>query len=235
MESERIARLPKTPVVIDGVSYNLCGAFPALVEAESYFLERGREVNLAAAIVNRPDASFKGPRQLLPAALRTFHPEIDYIAAQSMIDRALSKDDPAFIHGLERMWPPETEETEAANHELRLDLDSLAEANEHLGGKTGLTQIFVDKPLNLGHIYRIFPCALHRFRQELSIDEAPQLMTRKSVFVVVGAMELIWPMTPEKTRQRFVDRVMAVASDEEKQEFLFRALAKMSWPGAAEA
>ena len=39
----------------------------------------------------------------------------------------------------------------------------------------------------------------------------------------------------QETMDRFAERVAAVASEKEKQEFIFRVLAKQPWPGVAQA
>jgi len=108
MENERIARLPKTPVTIAGIGVlQLCGDFESLIEAESHFRSEGHDLNLATAIFDAktPSAAISSLRQLVPCALRAFHPEITWEEAQALIDRTVARDDPAFVEGVRRMWP----------------------------------------------------------------------------------------------------------------------------------
>jgi hypothetical protein len=239
MENERIAHLPKTPVVVDGASYNLCADWAHLAAAENFFSGTGIEVNLAEAILTAHkgvDCALRAVRQLFPCALRTFHPEINYAAAQKMIDRMVAGDDPSIIQAVAfHMWPAETEETREANQNLTFDFEALADANAYFGGRTGLVQTCVGGAFTLSHVCRIFPCALHRFRPELSPDEALKLMTRPSVIAVLVSLGLAQQAASQGTMDRFSTRVLAVASEEEKQEIRFRLLAKLPWPGAAQA
>ena len=107
MESKRIAHLPVTPVVFEGVSYNLCSSFEELIRAQEFFNSHGYQLDLAASIFNakNPQSALAGLRVLLPCALRTFHPELSYGAVQHLIDRTVERDDPAFIKAVQRMWP----------------------------------------------------------------------------------------------------------------------------------
>lgn len=236
MENQRIGSLPKTPVAIEGVTYNLCGDFAALAEAEAFFSMTGNQVNLADAIFNVSKDALGAVRQIFPCALRTFHPEISYAAAQAMIDRMAALDDPAVVQAVaSRIWPAKTEETEEANENLTFDFEALADANEFFGGKTGLILICIGGPFTLGHVCRVFPCALHRFRPELSPSEALRLMTLPSVIAVIGMLGLAQQAASPETMDRFAERVAAVASEEENHEFLFRVLAKQPWPGVAQA
>ena len=73
---------------------------------------------------------------------------------------------------------------------LTFDFEALADANEYFRGKTGLILIFVEGPFTLSHACRIFPCALHHFRPELSPGEALKLMTRPSVIAVLCMLGL---------------------------------------------
>jgi hypothetical protein len=238
MENERLARR-RTPVVIEGVTYNLCGDFAALVEAETFFNATGIEVNLAEAIFTAhkgADFALSAIRQMFPCALRTFHPEISYATAQSMIDRMIAGDDPAIVHAVGcHMWPAETKETEAANQNLTFDFDALADANEFFGGKTGLVLTLLEGPFTLSHVCRVFPCALHRFRPELGLDDALKLMTRSSVIAVIGMLGLAKQAASRETMKRFRGRAWRAASLEEKREFNFVTRAKQGWPGAAQA
>jgi len=239
MESEIIARLPKTPVAILGVTYNLCGSFAALVEAEAYFAQRIHGFNLADVLCTwgqDQDSILNGARKLLPCALRPFHPDVSYDDAQGMIDRTLATDDPTLLQALWNMWPPVTEETDAANRNLRCDLDSLAEANEFFDGKPGLVLMCVEGcGFSLGHVWRVFPCAVHHSRPELSMDEARQLLTLEGVRLVIGMLDIVNQTASQEAKCIFALRVAAVTSEEDKQEFLFQVMAKTPWPGAAQA
>jgi hypothetical protein len=234
MESERIARLRKTAVVIEGRNYNLCGDFGPLVEAEAYF-----GVNLAEVLFTwgqDHDSLLNGARKLLPCALRPFHPEVTYDAAQRLFDRSLAADDPSILRALWNMFPAKTKDRQAANENLRCDLDSLADANDFFEGKPGLARICVEGGgFNLGHVWRVFPCAVHHFRQELSLDEARQLMTLDGVRLVIGLLGVVNETASQAARDRFAERVAMVTSEEDQQEFIFRVMAKQPWPGAARA
>lgn len=81
--------LPKTPVTIGEKTYSLCFDFGALAEAETAInadLLRARsdyQVNLLNAL---PTQNLANTRILFAAALRTFHPEIDFDEACKMPD-----------------------------------------------------------------------------------------------------------------------------------------------------
>jgi hypothetical protein len=225
----------RTPVVIDGRTYNLCGDFGPLVEAETHFAQRISGFNLAEVLLTwgeNHDSIVDGARKLLPCALRPFHPDVSYDDAQGMIDRALAADDPTLLQALWNMWPPVTEETNAANLNLRCDLDSLAEANEFFDGKPGLVLICVEGwGFTLGHVWRVFPCAVHHFRPRLGMDEARELLTLEGVRIVIGSLDLVNQAASQEARDIFAQRVAAVTSEEDKLEFLFRVMAKKPWPG----
>jgi hypothetical protein len=239
MENHRLEHLPKTPVVIEGATYNLCGSFAALVEAETFFNMLGAQVNLADAIFSvrqGANSALSAVRQIFPCAMRTFHPEISYASAQAMIDRMNALDDPAIIQAVaRRIWPARTYETEAVNQNLIFDFEALADANEFFAGKTGLILTCAGDPFTLDHACRVFCCAVHRFRPELGLSEALSLMTLPSVIAVIGALGLAKQAASQETLDRFTARVFAAASEEERQEFLFRVLAKQLWSGAARA
>jgi hypothetical protein len=237
METERLASLPKISLIIDGGTYNLCGDFGALAEAEAFFNLQGREINVAAALFDVRDtiSCLSALRQVFPCALRRFHQEIDYAAAQEMIDRMVAQDDPSFALAIEQMWPRTSEETQAVNNNLTFELEALAKANEFFRGKACLALICVEGPFTLEHICSVFACAVHQYRPGLNLDEARRLMTLRSIFLVIEGLGLVWQTASEESRQRFVERVMAAASDDEKKEFLYRVLSKKPWPGTAQA
>jgi hypothetical protein len=74
--------LPKTPVTISGKEYNLCFALGALAEAETAIRREGHPCNVLVAL---PELNLANVRNLFPAALRTFHPEISYEKAVKMV------------------------------------------------------------------------------------------------------------------------------------------------------
>jgi hypothetical protein len=84
------ATLPKTPVTLDGKTYNLCLDFGALSEAETAInreLARAgsdQRVNLLAATV---EENLANTGILFAAALRKYHPEISYKDALALINK----------------------------------------------------------------------------------------------------------------------------------------------------
>jgi hypothetical protein len=224
----------KTPVIIDGHAYNLCGDFGPLVEAEAYYAQRIHGFNLAEVLFSWGETHEKilnGSRKLLPCALRMFHPEVTYDDAQGMMDRAIAADNVDLLWALWKMLPAKTPENQAANQNLRCDPESLAEANEFFEGKPGLSLLCVENvPFTLGHVWRVFPCAAHHFRPELSLERARQLMILGSVRLVLGLLETEWNAASPERRERFTERVASVTSEEDKQEFLFRVIAKRQSP-----
>jgi hypothetical protein len=98
-----------------------------------------------------------------------------------------------------------------------------------------LSLVCLEGPITLEKAWRAFPCAVHRSRPDLNLTQARCLMTLPSVFLAVDGLYHGYQAASEKSRQKFVERVVAVASEEEKQEFLFRALARKQGPGAAQA
>jgi hypothetical protein len=228
MQSEKLARLRKVPVAWGGVTYNLCGEFAALIEAEEFFNIRGHNVNLLVAIGSgrNQQAVLAALRQLIPCALHTFHPKLSWEEAQALIDQMVARDDDAsFLHGIDKMWPPMTAEREEANRNLRFDLDSLADASEHFAGQAKLSLMAVPGLPTFENTYRVFPCAVHHHRPELDLDQARQLMTLPSVFLVVKGLDQV-RQEPEELQKKFGERLGAAASDEEREDFLFRNMAQ---------
>src|ERR1700761_548199 len=74
--------LPKTPVTLDGVEYNLCFDYRALAEAESAFKKEGYSPNL---LVSLYDFSLEGVLLAFPCAVRKFHPELGWAGAQALV------------------------------------------------------------------------------------------------------------------------------------------------------
>jgi hypothetical protein len=60
-------------------------------------------------------------------------------------------------------------------------------------------------------------------------------MTLEGVRLVIGLLGLVNETASQAARNEFAERVAAVASEEEKQEFIFRVMAKNPWSGAARA
>jgi hypothetical protein len=227
-------RLPKTSVTIEGATYQLCGSFEALIAAEAYFALRIYDFSLANVLVSwgeNRESLLKGARTLFPCALRTFHPDVTDVDAQGMFDRAITRNDMAILNALWTMWPAETPEAEAANQNLRCDLESLAEANAFFEGKPGLALICVEGRLTLDHVWRIWPCAVHHFRPELSLDQARGLMTMIGLRVIVRLWDFVNSTASQEARDLFAQRVAAVATEQDKQDVLFRLAAKRQWPG----
>jgi hypothetical protein len=231
MQSEK---RPKTPFIFEGATYQLCGSFESLVESENYFAQKIYGFNLGDALArwgeNR-ESLLSGARKLLPAALRTFHPEISYEETQAMCDRAEAREDIAILNALWNMFPAKTPETETAHQHLRCSLESLAEANEFFQGKPGLLLLTcLDDSFTLDHVWRLFPCALHPFRPELSVDEARQLMTVDTVRIVLAQLDWANETAPKEAWDKFSRSVTAFATEEVAQEFIFRMAAKKQWP-----
>jgi hypothetical protein len=218
VQSDRIGCLRKSPVLIDGSEFNLCGDFGPMVEAEAYY-----GINLADVLFTwgqDSESILNGARKLLPCALRPFHPEVSYEDAQGMLDRAMAADDPSILHALWHMWPAKTAQTQAANLNLLCDLEALAEANEFFNGKTNLLAIYVEGlGFNLGHIWRVWPCAVHHFRPELSMDEARQLLTLEGVRLVIGLLGIVNETASQAARDKFGERVLKVSSDKTNRIF----------------
>lgn len=80
--------LPKTPIVLNGKTYELCFDLGALSEAETSInaelIKAGRTdlVNLLYAL---PIQNLANTRMLFAAGLRTFHPEIGFDEACKMV------------------------------------------------------------------------------------------------------------------------------------------------------
>jgi hypothetical protein len=107
------ATLPKTPLVIDGMTYNLCCDFGALSEAETRI-----NVELAGAkppgrinlLVAMAEENLANTRILFAAALRPFHPEIAFDDACKLVHH-----DNVFevAFGLREAWRASMPETKA--------------------------------------------------------------------------------------------------------------------------
>jgi hypothetical protein len=88
----------KSPVVIDGREFSLCGDFGPLVEAEAFYC-----FNLAEVLFTwgqDHESILAGAKKLLPCALRPFHPELSYSDTQGMLERAVAADDSGHLEGI---------------------------------------------------------------------------------------------------------------------------------------
>jgi hypothetical protein len=229
------AYLRRVPATISGSTFFLCGDFQALVDAEAFYSRQIHGFNLAEALLifgQDADATVRASRLILPCALHASHPNLSFDAAQKMIFEAIASNDPTIFRAISEMWPQKTAETEAANRNLHCDLDSLASANEFFSGRTGLALICVGGPFTLSHVWRIWPCALHHFRSDLTITEARKLMTLESVSVVAEALSTTNRTASKEARDTFAARVAAVMSDDERHEFLFHMMSN-PWSAAA--
>jgi hypothetical protein len=80
--------LPKTPVQIEGRTYNLCCDFGALSQAESAInaeFMRNNSPSRVNLLVAMADENLGNTRVLFAAALRAFHPEIDFETGCALI------------------------------------------------------------------------------------------------------------------------------------------------------
>lgn len=75
--------LPKTPIIINDETYNLCFDFGALALAEAALNEQGHTVNLLAAL---PQLNLANTRIIFAAALHAFHPDIAFEQAVGMVN-----------------------------------------------------------------------------------------------------------------------------------------------------
>lgn len=87
----------------------------------------------------------------------------------------------------------------------------------------------------LNRAWRVFPCAVHRFRPELSLAEARSLMTWQSVALTIASMQELERLSAPESLQKFAARLWATASDEERENFTLQVLAKDMASGAAQA
>ena len=74
--------LPKTPITIDGVEYNLCFDLGALAEAEAALNREGHSVNLLAAL---PNINLSNTRLIFACAIRKFHPLLAFDEAVALV------------------------------------------------------------------------------------------------------------------------------------------------------
>jgi len=99
--------LPKTPVTINGTTYDLCLDLGALAEAEAALIAEGHsEVNLLMAL---PAQTLSSTRIIFAAALRKFHPEIGFEQAKSLLTFAALYD---VALKLQSAWAVATPEAE---------------------------------------------------------------------------------------------------------------------------
>jgi hypothetical protein len=75
--------LPKTPITIKGITYQMCLDLGALAEAEAALIAEGHhEVNLLYAL---PNQNLSNTRTVFAASLRKFHPEISFDDAKKLL------------------------------------------------------------------------------------------------------------------------------------------------------
>ena len=229
---------PAAEIAIEGATYRLSGNVSALAEAESWFNSHGQTLDLFAMFLveHSEESVVKATRQLFPCMLHAAHPGIDYAAAQSLVDRAIASDDPVIFNTVRQLCKAALGEKDAVNGDLVFTLDGLAAANEHFEGKSGISWIcWVDGLTGLNRARRVFPCAVHRFRPELSLAEARALMSWQSVALTVASVQELERLSPPESLQKFASRLWATASDEEKESFTLQVIAKDMAPGAAQA
>jgi hypothetical protein len=208
----RNSELPSTAISIGGKVYSLCVDLGALALAEERFNGQGHQVDLLTAI---PLLTTRAARllEVFPCAIRTFHQELSFKAAQQLVTVRTYA---GVVAGLASAWPATTKATEEANANLCFELPALAEAEEffarqghHQAGS--LRDSVAAKP-SLSAARRIFPCALHKFRPELSFTEAQRLMNLQSVYTVTSGLPAAYSAASQEVRQEFVDRLLAKRS-----------------------
>jgi hypothetical protein len=76
--------LPKTPLELNGTTYNLCFDLGALAEAESHYVAAGHEdICLISQLPNC--RLLQNLLLVFPCTLRKFHPEITWEQAQALV------------------------------------------------------------------------------------------------------------------------------------------------------
>lgn len=73
--------LPFTTIEIDGVIYKMCFQHRALARAEDALLKKGHDVNMLVPMLRR---TYSTTRVLFAASLYTYHPDLDFEAAQDL-------------------------------------------------------------------------------------------------------------------------------------------------------
>jgi hypothetical protein len=231
---------PNVTVAFEGETYTATLNLPAMAAAESFFRAKGHELDLwqAAEAVTRYDyaATLRVLRELLPCMLHSTHPGLEYLEVQQMIDRSLATGNLALVNVARLVFRDPEGEQAAANANLTFDPESLVQAEEFFAGQAGLSALTFGEGLSvLNRTCRIFPCAVHRFRPELSVVEAQALMTWKSVGLVVDGFWQMEQRTPYEQIQAFAARLMPFAPAAELEDCAFRVIAKELAPGAAQA
>lgn len=82
------ATLPKTPIEIGGVTYQLCFDLGALAEAETAInaeLGAGGRSDFVNLLFALPAQNLANTRIVFAAAVRTFHPELSFDAARNLV------------------------------------------------------------------------------------------------------------------------------------------------------
>jgi hypothetical protein len=80
--------LPKTPITIDGKTYNLCFDLGALAEAEMAInaeLAKAGVMDRVSLLLELPSQTLGSMRKIFAAAVRKFHPELGFDEAMRLI------------------------------------------------------------------------------------------------------------------------------------------------------
>jgi hypothetical protein len=105
--------LAKTPIVLDGETYNLCFDYRALAEAEAAFQREGYTANLLVSLYT---FTLENLQLVLPSALRKLHPQIGWVQAQQMVTLATA---PVIANAIAEAWlaaQPKPKEEEPPAH-----------------------------------------------------------------------------------------------------------------------
>ena len=228
---------PSTSVTIEGRSYTLTGNVFALADAESFFNSQGMQLDLFGLFLAEYNTErvISATRDLFPCMMHPHHPDIDFAAAQALINRTYAAGDPVIFEAVLKLCRAAHVDQDH-DRELVFDLEGLADANDHFEGKSGISWIcFVDGLTPLDKASRVFPCALHRSRPELTLDQARAMMNWKSVAYTIACMQELEKASSHEAMQKFAARLWATANDAERERFTFQVIAKEMAPGAAQA
>jgi len=212
-EAAPVAGPRSVRVQIGGADYQLSLDLGELARAELWYRSQGSPCNLVTALPVMTERAIAAI-EVFSCSLHARHPEINpiHLIAQGNLQK--------IAETLNQSWPAASSETQEANRNLCFDLDALAEASEYFavtGNGTPLAVLLQD--LSLAACMNIFPCALRRFRPELTFVEAQMLMDLQSVYAVAMYMATAW----------------RVASPEERERFSLRAVRRNTWTGIARA
>jgi hypothetical protein len=82
IEAEAAKEPSKTPIEIDGRTWNLCFDFQELAKAEQHYLAEGRRFHLMFAL---PEFSLGALQVVTACAIRCHHPELTWEQAQALV------------------------------------------------------------------------------------------------------------------------------------------------------